>query len=288
MRALIVGSTSSLAKVLKPALMQLGEVLLAGRRHADIALDLNASAEEMALPADLDAIVHAAAHFGGKTDEDIRQAQSVNVLGTLKLCQAAVRARARHLVLISSIYADAGASSGHAAPSGNDNIYALSKRHADELAQFYCAAHGLPLCILRPTQLYGDGDEFRRHQPFFYHLADQAQAAREVTLYGTHDARRNYLHAEDLAHIISLTIQQRITGVYACGHPHDVTYSQVAEAAFAAFATEKRIRFLADKADIPDHIYPVNDALYRLIGFTPRISIEAGLKRIALFRASRP
>jgi UDP-glucose 4-epimerase len=280
MKALIVGATSSLARVLKPVLAEFCEVTTAGREKADLPLDLHASAHNIVFPQGLDVIVHAAAHFGGTSDSDILEAESVNVLGTLKLCQAAVQAGAKHFVLISSMFAHLDASSTFY------NIYALSKRHADEAAQFYCASRGLPLTILRPTQIYGDSDAFRRHQPFFYHNVDQAQRAEEVTIYGRNDARRNYIHAADLIRIVTLVIHKRIEGVFSCAHDLDVTYSQVAEAAFAAFGTEKQIRFLVDKADIPDNVFDKDDCLYRKTGFYPQISIEAGMKRIARLRAS--
>lgn len=73
----------------------------------------------------------------------------------------------------------------------------------------------------------------------------------------------------------------RIAGTYACQHPSDVTYAQIAKAAFQAFDTRGSVRFLREKPDIPDNVFTVDEALYQAIGWRPSVSIEDGLKRIA-------
>ena len=67
-------------------------------------LDLTAPAEEMRLPDGVDVVIHTAAHFGGKSPAEIQAAEDVNVMGTLKLCQASVRAKVQHFVFISTIF----------------------------------------------------------------------------------------------------------------------------------------------------------------------------------------
>ena len=66
-----------------------------------------------------------------------------------------------------------------------------------------------------------------------------------------------------------------------CQHPDNVTYSQIAKAAFQAFDTRGSVRFLRDKPDIPDNVFPGDDALYEAIRFCPSTTIEDGLRRIA-------
>lgn len=142
---------------LKPVLSGYGEVITAGRKNCDVYLDLDNDVENMHIPNDMDVIIHAVANFGGETDAEILNAENINVLGTLKVCQLAVRAKARHLVMISSIYSCLDEKSDYY------NVYALSKRHAEELARLYCSSHSLPLAILRPSQIYGDSESFKRH-----------------------------------------------------------------------------------------------------------------------------
>jgi nucleoside-diphosphate-sugar epimerase len=130
MKILIVGGTSSLALTLAPLLSGYHEVVTAGRKNCDIYLDLANAEESLALPDDIDVFIHTAAHFGGKGDHEILEAENINVLGTLKLCQAASKAKAKHFIFISTIFTAMEKSSPHF------TIYALSKKHAEEMADF--------------------------------------------------------------------------------------------------------------------------------------------------------
>ena len=275
MKVVIVGGTSSLGSALRLVLAESCEVITAGRTNCDFALDLTWPLAQIVLPDDVDVVVHTAAHFGGKTATDIVEAEHVNVLGTLKLCQAAATANARHFILISSIFASLNEDSEH------HSIYALSKRQAEDVARFVCATHSLPLTVLRPSQIYGAGPRFRAHQPFLHAMMDKAKNGEDILLYGARDPRRNFIYIDDLTAVISKVIEARIVGTYSCQHPSDVTYSQIAKAAFEAFDTRGSVRFLRDKPDIPDNIFAADNALYEAIGFCPSTTIEDGIRRIA-------
>lgn len=282
MKILLAGGHSSLAQVLRPVLASFAEVLTAGRSGCDITLDLSWPAERFELPEDVDAVVHLAAHFGGRDFASMLAAEEVNALGALKLAHACHRAGAGQLVQISSIFAGLGENSQFY------NSYALSKRHAEELTQMYCRSVGLPLAILRPAQLYGEGEAFRRHQPFLYALLDSAQCGRDLVLFGRNDALRNFIHVADVAEIIARVVQQQIVGRYDCASLTNVRFSEIAAAAVAAFGSASSIRFDSDKADIPDNAFDADDALYRRIGYFPQISLVQGLAREAARRRALP
>ena len=110
---------------------------------------------------------------------------------------------------------------------------------------------------------------------------DRARKGEDILLYGTRDPWRNYVYIDDLTAVIRSVISKRIVGTYSCQHPSDVTYSQIATAAFQAFDTRGSVRFLSDKPDIPDNVFAPDDALYEAIGFRPSTTIEDGLRRIA-------
>ena len=275
MRVLIVGGTSSLGSALKAALSSRCDVITAGRKNCDVDFDLTWPLERMTLPTDVDVVVHTAAHFGGKSAVDILDAEYVNVLGTMKLCEAAATANVGHFILVSSVFASLKED------SAQYGIYALSKRHAEDVARFVCASRALPLAVLRPSQIYGAGPRFGVHQPFLYAMLDKAKKGEDILLYGNHDPRRNFIYIDDLTAVISKVIDARIAGTYSCQHPDNVTYSQIAKAAFQAFDTRGSVRFLRDKPDIPDNVFPGDDALYEAIRFCPSTTIEDGLRRIA-------
>jgi nucleoside-diphosphate-sugar epimerase len=282
MRILIVGGSSSVARALQPVLSAFAEVLTAGRKNCDVPLDLSWQDERFRLPEGIDAVVHLAAHFGGKDFDAMCAAGQVNVLGSLKMCHACTRAGVGHLVLISSIFA------GLTEESPFYGIYALSKRHAEEVARLYSSGFNLPLTILRLAQIYGVGESFRKHQPFLYGIIDKAENNEEIVFYGSHDAQRNLIHAEDVAEIIARVVQQRIEGSYACPNPANVRYSEIAQAAISAFGSASTVRFAQDKPDIADNAFPPDDRLYRRIGFFPRVHLEVGIAKEAARRKGSP
>ncbi len=276
MKTLLVGGTSALGKALYPVIASFSEVVTAGRQNCDIHLDLSDSANTITLPQNIDVVIHTAAHFGGKSDDEIIEAEKVNVLGTLKLCQAAVKAKIKHFIFISSIYSTCNEE------HNQYSIYSLSKKHAEELARFYCSSVSIPLTIIQPAPIYGKEDGFKRHHPFLYSMLDKAMAGEDILLYGSHDPLRNYLYIDDLTSIISKVIQNKTEGTYSCTHMHDVSYSQIAKAAYAAFNTNGVVRFLPDQPNIADNIFIKNDSLYKKIGFYPQVSIEEGIRQIAI------
>lgn len=282
MKILLVGGHSSLAQSLRPVLASFAEVLTAGRNGCDVELDLAWPAERFKLPQDVGAVIHLAAHFGGHDFASMLAAEEVNALGAIKLAHACQRSGGGHLVQVSSIFAGLGETSPFY------NSYALSKRHAEELTQLYCRSVGLPLAILRPAQLYGEGATFRRHQPFLYALLDSAQRGEDIVLHGRNDARRNFIHVADVAEIIARVVQQRIEGRYDCASLTNVRFSEIAAAAVAAFGTASTIRFDASKPEIPDNAFAADDAFYRRIGYFPQISLAQGLAREAARRKALP
>src|ERR1700712_4514734 len=98
MRILIAGGNSNIGRALKTVLSEWATVITAGRKNCDIYLDLTDPIDKMQLPSNIDVVINAAAHFGGKTAKDIYDAENTNVLGTLKLCEVSVKAKAKHFI----------------------------------------------------------------------------------------------------------------------------------------------------------------------------------------------
>ncbi|MEQ1882348.1 MAG: NAD-dependent epimerase/dehydratase family protein, partial [Burkholderiales bacterium] len=136
--------------------------------------------------------------------------------------------------------------------------------------------------------IYGVGESFRRHQPFLYTIIDKAESNEEIVFFGSNDAKRNLIHAEDVADIIGRVVQQRVEGLYACPSPVNVRYSEIAAAAIAAFGSASTVRHMPEMPDIPDNDFAPDDRLYRRIGYFPRISLASGIAKEAKRRTRQP
>jgi len=279
MKILLVGN-SSLAQVLRPVLASFADVLTAGRRDCDVTLDLGWPVEQFRLPSGIDVVVNTAAHFAGPDFNAILAAEDINTLGGLKLCHAARAAGVRHFVQISSINAGLDSASDYY------GIYAISKRHADEAIAYYCAKAKLPCAILRPSQLYGGAATFSRHQPFLYGTLEKALGNEDIVIYGSRDARRNYLHAQDFCRIIAAVVSGGVEGLYCCTSEQDSSLLEVANAAIKAAGSTSSVAFDLAMNDIPDNVFPYDDQLYRLTDTYPAIGIEDGIARLAADRSA--
>lgn len=275
MKVLIYGGKSNLSESLIPEISKFAEVITAGRNNCDIKIDLKDDISTFVFPHGIDVIIHTAAHFGGISDHEILEAENINAIGTLKLCQAALKYDIKYFVYISSIYTLSDV------VSDKNTIYSISKRHSEELAKYYCSLHRLPLVILRPSPIYGIGDKYSIHQPFFYKIIDSARKGEHVFIHGSNDPKRNFIYVDDLVIIISKVIQDRIEGVYQCTHTNNITFSEIAESAFSAFHTNGSVFFLTDKPNVDDNIFINDFSLYKKINYYPQISIQEGIRKIS-------
>jgi len=280
MRILIVGSTSAIGMALAARFERFAEVRLAGRQDADILLDLSQWGKLPEPGESFDVVVHTAADFGGGKDDEFIKAELVNAVGTLAVCRLARHVHAKHIVLLSSI------SATYQLGDPYYGIYSLSKRHSEETAQFFCSERNIALTILRPTQIYDDAGICRRHQALLYFMADRAQAGENISLYGSNDALRNFLHLDDFAEICSRVVRDRRAGVFTCAHPQSIRLSEVADAAFSAFGRGGQVQFMPENPDLADLPATEDYSLYDSIDYWPTISISEGFKRIRNFRES--
>lgn len=277
--SLVIGSTSVIGQAIAHGLAQLGPVQTAGRRDADVFFDLSQPDRVPASVPPFDVVVLAAADFGGPGIDDLIRAEQVNAVGTLAACQLAQRSGARHLILISSV------SASYMPHNIYYSIYSLSKRHSEELASLFCSAHGIALTILRPSQVYDAAGACRTHQPLLYAFADQAQAGNDISLFGNNDARRNYLHLDDLVQICTRVAATTTTGLFNCVHPDSPALSEIAQAALSAFGQQGQVRFLRDRPDVPDLPAQLLDpALHAAIDFMPQVNIHQGFEMIRQHR----
>jgi nucleoside-diphosphate-sugar epimerase len=277
MKIFVIGGNSALAKAVIPIIGS-HEIITAGRKGCDTYCDIT---ESVTIPNDVDVVLNFAATFGGDSDEAILEAERTNSLGVLNICSALRKANVKHFINISSM------SATHDETSAYYSIYAITKRHGDELAQYYCKLFGISLTILRPTQLYGDNDEFTSHQPFFHHLVNNAEKGQDIIIYGSRDALRNYIHSVDLGEIIKRVVSDRVTGTYPCMYPADVSFSEIAQTAQKIFGQGGEIIFQKDKPDILDNVFTKDLTIYEKLKYQPTISLQTGLERIKEYRSQK-
>lgn len=270
----IAGSTSVVGIYLKKNLDKEYDVITIGRRNSDICYDLRDPVDNLNLPPDINALICLPALVKAESDNDILALMDTNVQGALKLCMKAKVCGIKYVIFFSSIYA--------LLTSDKDcyGYYSLSKQCAEKVIGLYCNENNIRLCILRPSQIYGDSVLFRKNQPLFYTFIEKAMQNEDITIYGKNDALRNYIYIDDIVVIIRKLIEQGITGVYPAVNPINVRLSDIARAAVDACHSSSRIRFLSDKPSIQDNPFEPDGRLYELLGIKHIMDINEGVYKV--------
>ena len=260
MKIALVGNSSSISQAFINCVKPGEKIITLGRKNADFEIDLNSN-NDIFLPDGIDVMIHTAAHFGGTTINEICDAINVNIVGTLKLFDAAIKSNVKQFVYISSIH------SHLLSDSKQYNIYSISKKCSEEVLKLYAANKPVKLVILRPSHIYGNFHANRKHQPFFYALIEKIRKNEKVVFYGSRDPKRNFIHINDLANIIYKTVENKIEGEYDCAYPFNTSFMKIAEAARIAFGSKSEIIFDHSFEDIPDFKIKFETTLYEKINF---------------------
>ena len=272
---LLVGANSALSESLIPILSREHKVIRGARKNADCYIDLE---KDVNIPSGIDVIINVAAFFDNDTD-NIVISYETNTIGLLKLCLEAKKHKIKHFIQVSSTSANVLKGSPFYTQ------YAISKRHAEEIVKHYCDINEIPLAIIRPSQIYGESDSFRKNQPLFYSMMDKAEKGDDILIYGSRNPLRNFIHADDVASCICEVINQNKEGIFSCMYPKDTSFVEIAETAFRVFNSGGNILFDKEKDDIPDSIFEIDLSLYNTISRFPKIDLETGIKMIKKFRS---
>lgn len=147
--------------------------------------------------------------------------QGVHVEGTRNVLEAAKKAGARHFFYQSALGTRPGAKSA----------YHRTKWEAEELVR----ASGVPYTILRPSLIYGPGDQFT------IRLSDMIRLSPILPVIGPGKAKVQPIFIEDVVSCIvkAVTSESFFNEIYEIGGPEQMTYEEVAAAIAEAMGVQR-------------------------------------------------
>jgi nucleoside-diphosphate-sugar epimerase len=256
----------------------------------------------------VEGVVHLAAMMGvWRPTQDY---YAVNVTGTEHVCRAALKARVRRVVHISSAMVYrlwVGYPVTEDAPlTPLQEPYAATKAEGDKLVQRLIAEEGLPAVIIRPGTVFGPGDRLN-----FGRLADRVRAGKGIIV----GAGRNavpFVFVTDLVQglILALDHSRAVGHTYNIGNDQPLTQEELLGAiAEEIGAKPPRIRvpyhllysigYALERAStlgnyryqplVTRHgvtLYGANNRLsidkaWRELGYVPRVPIREGVRLTA-------
>jgi UDP-glucuronate 4-epimerase len=177
----------------------------------------------------------------------------------------------------SSVYGDAE----DASTTQPKSIYAASKISAELVARSYTHLHGLDILCLRFYTVYGpNGRRDMAVSRFIEGIAND----QKITIYGDGLQSRDFAYVEDIARAVALAIfSDQLNSTFTVmdiGGGESVTILRLMEIIKSELRKETvDIRFLPAQ---PGDVVKTKSDLrtpHELLGYTPSVSIEEGIKR---------
>ena len=193
---------------------------------------------------------------------DPELAVRVNVLGTQLLLQAALEAGIRRFIYAST----------WEVVTNLDHPYNITKYAGDLLTQCYSSLYGLDTVVLRLGTLYGPNMRDTAVIPKFIKLA---AAGRTITIEGTGEQYRQFLHVRDAAKAFVLAVDRGANGgVYNIVGGERITVRQIAE------LTGGKIEYVPSRSGDAQAIALDSTLAREELGWSPEIPFAAGFREL--------
>ena len=165
-----------------------------------------------------------------------------------------------------------------------NSAYAIAKIAGIELVNSYRKEFGHKWISLMPTNLYGPRDNFELESshvlPALIRKFTEARLNQNpsVTLWGTGSPRREFLHVDDLAVAIEISLKNYDSEMHLnVGTGEDVTIKELASLISDLTGFEGEILWDASKADgTPRKVLDVQRI--KKLGWAPKISLRDGIE----------
>ncbi len=164
-------------------------------------------------------------------------------------------------------------------PASPNNPYALSKRMAEEVCEFYSAYFGVHVTVLRLFNVYGPGQRPEFLIPEIIHQARNGDVIRVKDL----KPRRDYVYLDDVVDAVTrvLDMSEGQFGVFNIGSGESLSVGEIINSIQLAAGTSLPV--LSDSIERPQEIPDVRADITRamsILGWKPRYSFSSGIQSI--------
>jgi len=234
---------------------------------------------------------HAAQIDVRKSVENPEFDAEVNILGSLNLFQAAVAAGTRKV-----IYASTGGAlygEGRTLPADEDHPinpespYGASKHAVEHYLYLYKLTHGLDYTVLRYPNVYGPRQnphgEAGVNAIFIGLLCD----GKKPTIFGDGEQVRDYLYVGDVVEANALALDKGGGETVNLGWGKGVSVNDIFRALARILSYADEPLYAERRAGEVQRIYLDASRARRVLGWTPKVEFEEGLRRtVEWYRAT--
>lgn len=168
---------------------------------------------------------------------------------------------------------------GEVNPIGIRSCYDEGKRCAESLCFDYKRQYGVDIRIVRIFNTYGPNMDMYDGR-VVSNFITQAIQNHDITVYGDGSQTRSFCYVNDLIEgmIALMNNQNNFCGPVNMGNPTEFTVKDFAQLIIAMTNSKSKIIFLPLPQDDPMQRKPDISLAYRKLGWSPKVSLEDGLK----------
>lgn len=231
-----------------------------------------------------------------KPDENFE----IDIVGTHNVLQACVKYKIKKLVFSSSasIYGSPGWIDGNAPMVSEKSIiypttnYANTKFFNETQLRLYYEHYGLPTTSLRYFSVYGERQtpKIGSHSWNCAIFTQQALKGKPITIFGKGEQIRDYTHVDDISEAtVQCLFNENTNGkAFNVGTGIPTTVKKVAEMVLELTGSRSELIYTPMVKGDPFGCYADNSLMKSLLGWTPQIKIEDGLKRYVEWLKQNP
>jgi len=233
-------------------------------------------------------VIHTAARVGvDKVLEDTIGTLQVNYTGTDNLLRSVLPVGCEQIILFSTseiFGANANKVGEHGTPIFPDATdprwcYGIGKLAAESLALGYYRKYGLPITIIRPFNVFGEG---RVGSHALLHFIQSALKGEDLVVYGDGSQIRAWCHIDDFCNAVLAMLGTRdvIGKAFNIGNPANVILvKDLAEEVIRLCGSGSKVVFKPLPFTDIDIRIPDITLARNVLGFEPKMGLEEGLRR---------
>lgn len=235
-----------------------------------------------------DVVIHLAAHtFVPDSFKKPWEYYNNNIRSTLNLLEICRAQKAGIIYLSSYVYGKPGylpIDEKH--PIRGYNPYSQTKIICEQMCEGYHRDHSVPSVILRPSNIYGDG----QNKSFLIPKILRQLKTGKITLKYS-KPKRDYIFVDDFVEALCLILKKEIKGfdIYNIGFGKSYSVEEIVTIIKKIVGQNIIVQFekASGRDDIMDTVYNV-DKIKLFLEWEPRIDIEQGLEKLIRIEGTQP
>lgn len=232
--------------------------------------------------AGIEVVFHLAASVGNtrSIEHPIEDAE-INVIGTLRVLQAARQAGIRKIVFSSSagIFGELKTlpiREDH--PVEPDSPYGATKLAAEKLCLTYSKLYGLEAICLRYFNVYGVNQRYDAYGNVIPIFAHQILHGMSMSIFGDGQQTRDFVNVRDVAQAnYHAALAEGVSGVFNIGSGTRVTIKHLAELMIEIGGNRTAIEYGPPRAGDVRHSLADISAARQTLGYKPSVELQKGL-----------